>query len=91
MIKRKIKKNKSPETIYKELSESHDIFVSKTKELEQSLLKKIEFEFFIVYQYSDGFVIVKTDSAENAPLNKCVSIINKKGILSYSDYKDITI
>jgi hypothetical protein len=46
----------------------------------------VEFDFFIMYQPSDGFVIVHSENSHNAPLSICVGIIEDKGKLSYEDY-----
>ena len=92
MIKRATKKRKSLEEIHKELSISHEIVLTKTKELEELLNDRIQFEFFISYQSSDyAFMVVNSNSSENAPLDKAIQIINKKGILNYSDYSNIAI
>jgi len=55
-----------------------------------TLYKKIqpyvEFDFFIMYQPSDGFVIVHNENSHNAQLSRCVEIIEDKGKLSYDEY-----
>lgn len=92
MIKHAIKRRKTFEEIHKELSISHEIVLTKTKELEELLSAKIQFDFFISYQSSDcAFMVVNSNSSENAPLDKAIQIINKKGILNYSDYSNIAI
>ena len=92
MIKRATKKRKSLEESHKELSICHEIVLKKTKELEELLSAKIQFDFFISYHPSDcAFMVVNSNSPENAPLDKAIQIINKKGILNYSDYSNIVI
>jgi len=56
--------------------------------LEKKLEKFIEFDFFVMYQPSDGFVIVQKEDGDNAPLAKCIAIIEKHGCLSYDNYTD---
>jgi len=52
----------------------------------ESLKPHIQFDFFIMHQPSDGFVIVHDEFCHNAPLYKCIDIINAKGTLCYEDY-----
>lgn len=60
--------------------------------MELQLEKIIEFNFFISFQDSDAcHVIVNSNTTQNAPLAKCLGIINKKGKLTYKDYCSITI
>jgi hypothetical protein len=58
----------------------------------ETLLKKyIKFDFFVMYQASDGFVIVNERTTENAVLRWCIEHINKHGKLSYDDYKKYSV
>jgi hypothetical protein len=54
--------------------------------LYKKIERYVEFKFFIMYQPSDGFVIVHYDNQHNAPLSRCIAIIEDKAKLSYKDY-----
>ena len=60
-------------------------------DLEYKLSEYIDFDFSVMYQPSDGFVIVKIDTAHNAPLSKCISVIESKGKLTVEDYLNLSI
>jgi len=59
--------------------------------LEAYLINSIEFNFFVSHQTSDGHVIVNKNTLQNAPLSSCISIINRKGILTQDDFNLISI
>lgn len=59
--------------------------------VEAILADKIEFDFSIIWQPSDGFVILDVDGHHNAPLARCLDVILLKGKLSLSDYMRETI
>ena len=61
----------------------HKIAIDK---LESELKNFIDFEFYVAYQPSDGFVILHEEESHNAPLYKCIDIIKEKGMLTYKDY-----
>jgi hypothetical protein len=56
------------------------------KSIENKLKPFVDFDFFIMYQPSDGFVVVHEEIAHNAPLGSCVDIIKRNGKLGYEDY-----
>ena len=59
--------------------------------VEGELKNKIEFEFSVFYQSSDGWVILGIEGARNAPFEDCLLVIKEKGCLSLKDYLNITI
>lgn len=59
--------------------------------VEQKLFDKIEFEFAIFYQPSDGFVVLHCGSAKNAPLDLCIKEIEENGVLTYEKYERLCI
>ena len=61
------------------------------KKLELELSENIEFKFSIIHQASDGWCILDLNEANLAPLDLCISIISKKGSLSFSDFKDTCV
>ena len=70
----------------KKLIEAKQKYELEIDVLYKKIEKYVEFEFFIMYQPSDGFVIVHKDNSLNARLSKCVEIIELKAKLSYEDY-----
>ncbi len=58
--------------------------------VEQEISDKVEFDFSIFWQPSDGFVIVD-DGMGNAPISKCLEIINKRGRLTKDDFDGVCI
>jgi hypothetical protein len=58
--------------------------------LEAAISPKADFDFGILYQPGDGFVLAD-DDANNAPLDTCIEIIQKKGELTHEDYLNVTI
>lgn len=60
-------------------------------ELESKISDAVEFEFGIIYQPSDGFVILHVEGSHNAPLECCLDIIKGDGVLSYEEYQGICI
>ena len=59
--------------------------------LKRRIFNRVKFEFEIIYQESDEFVILDTEHAKNAPLYLCLDIIEKKGVLTHDDYLQICI
>jgi hypothetical protein len=54
--------------------------------VEKEIADKVEFDFSIIWQPSDGFVMCDDDMG-NASINDCIKLINEKGFLTYEDYK----
>ena len=71
---------------YLKLIKFHQNYELQCEVLNKILKDKIEFDFFVMYQYSDGFVIVHTQDSHNALLRDCLTIIEKKGFLTFDDY-----
>lgn len=60
--------------------------------MEDILREKIEFDFSVQFQPSDGFTILEIDNSRNtASLKSCMNIIRKKGKLSVEDFLEITV
>lgn len=57
----------------------------------KKLRNKVGFPCFVMYQESDGFVLVDEEDGNNAPLSSCLTVIEQKGFLSLEDYMDIRI
>ena len=58
--------------------------------VEAEISDKVEFDFSIFWQPSDGFVMLAFDRY-NAPLWRLLQIIKTKGKLTEEDYMDETI
>ena len=71
---------------YKELIKSHNKYISAIGSLQREIVDKVEFDFSISYQDSDGFVIVHYDENRNGILERCLDIIKKEGKLTYESY-----
>jgi hypothetical protein len=70
---------------------SHLNAISKAESL---LKKKVGFDFFIIYQESDGFVMMYEDSyhyLKKRNLCKVLEVIEAKGILTLDDYIKLSI
>ena len=78
------------ERILKSLNRAQNEYEKAISAAESSISSKVEFEFSIFWQKADGFVIANNDMG-NAPLDDCLNIIKKKGLLSLEDYNDIRI
>jgi len=70
----------------KKLINAKEKYDTELHKFRESLRQHIQFNFFIMHQPSDGFVIVHDEYCHNAPLYKCIDIINTKGVLCYEDY-----
>ena len=68
------------------INNAHDKLQKIINNAEENLKDKIEFDFFIMHQPSDGYVVVHKECMHNAPLSLCLLVIKEKGILSYDDY-----
>lgn len=75
----------------KKLDKAKKLYDAEIEALQLELVSFIQFPFFIMYQYSDGFVIVHEDECHNAPLRLCLKIINETGSLTFEDYIKICI
>jgi len=80
-----------PKLSTKALHKAHGKYQSAIGDLENKLSDYIDFDFSIFYQPSDGFVIVKIDTAHNARLDSCISEIESKGKLTVYDYLNLSI
>ena len=59
-------------------------------DVEAEIVDKVEFDFSISWQPSDGFVMIAFDSY-NAGLSEVLKVIKEKGKLTEDDYKRHTI
>ncbi len=75
MVKRIMKKLKNAESRYSSVVGS----------VEAEIADKVDFDFNILYQESDGFVMLAFD-ARNAPIDNLLKIIKEKGKLTKDDY-----
>lgn len=75
-----------PKVVINKLNSALGKYNSAIGSIEADLCGKIDFEFAIIYQPSDGFVLLDTANANNAPLSTCLKIIEEKGHLSHEDY-----
>lgn len=76
----------------KNLRLAHGKYESAIKKMEGAIFGLVQFEFSIFHQQSDGFVILRDfDMGQNAPLDKCIKVIEEKGILTIDDYENLTI
>ena len=54
--------------------------------IEQRLKDKIDFDFSVQWQPSDGWTIV-SESSDVAPFEYCMKVIESKGVLSEAEFK----
>lgn len=73
--------------ILKDLNKAQLEYMSIVGEIEGSLIDKINFDFTILYQDSDGWCVLNTYTADLAPISSCLKIIENKGVLSVEDFK----
>jgi hypothetical protein len=76
--------------ILKKLELAHKNYTNSIADIEKEIIDKIKFRFSIFWQAGDGFII-SDEEMGNAPIDSCLEIINKKGILSHEDYRNICI
>lgn len=74
----------------KKLEKAYYKYSSAIGTMEGLLSGLTDFDFGILYQTGDGFVIAD-DDCKNAPLDECIRIIKKEGFLSHYRYTKITI
>lgn len=55
--------------------------------VECQIVKNVDFDFCIVWQPSDGFVICDMDG-NNSALSTCLEIINNIGLLTHKKFKE---
>ena len=61
---------------------------------ENLLKKKVDFDFFISYRETEGFIMVYYDTDDfpyNRLLDRALQVIEHKGILTIEDYKKLSI
>lgn len=68
------------------LNDAHLKYEAARGLIEAEFTKYIDFEFSIVYQYSDGHVLLHADSASVAPLNICIDHIKEYRKLSEKEF-----
>ena len=73
---------------YIQLIKAHNNVEFLIDKLEKEIEDKVEFECGIDYQASDGFCLINVSNADLAPLNICLSIIERKGVLSLDDFNE---
>lgn len=73
---------------YAKLIRAHNNLEFLIDKLQKEIEDKVEFEFGIEYQASDGYCIINVGNADLAYLKTCLSIIEKKGFLSLDDFND---
>jgi hypothetical protein len=67
-------------------------YESAVEEMASSLSGKIQFEYGIEHQLSDGFVLLDVESGMHvSPLADCISVIYTKGALSSVDHRRLCI
>lgn len=81
----------SPYRTMKRLSTADEKYRAAIERVEAEIKDSVEFEFFIQWQPSDGFVMVHHDGAYNAPLRECLFVIKEAGCLSEVDYMKLRI
>lgn len=79
-------------TILSKVVRSHKKYWECVAELQEYLKDKVDFEFSIDHQPSDGHMLLNVESGMKiAPVADCLSIIYSKGHLSEDDHEDICI
>lgn len=63
---------------------------AEVRDVEKFIADKVEFDFYILYQESDGWVMLALD-ARNAPMDTVLDVIKQKGVLTKEDYLNCTI
>lgn len=75
--------------LLKKLNTASTKFAKTICNAENELRDKIDFEFSIVDQAGDGFVIEAR--GDNAPMDKCLEAIKNLGRLDYDTYLELCI
>lgn len=86
-----MKQSINPNKLILNLNKAHGKYLSAIGDVEELISDKVEFDFSILFQDSDGFVMLNPDGSYNAPLDKCLEIIKNKGVLTTEDYLNETI
>jgi len=84
-----MKQEEKIKSAFKKLNTAHSKYQSAIGSLEAEISTAFDFDFSIIYQNSDGFVI--EHNSYNAPLSECLGIIIKKGILTEEEFFNISI
>lgn len=80
------------ETVIKRLQKAKCQYDSVIGAIEQKINDKVNFDFFIEHQPSDGFTLVSNSfDAGVAPLDLCLDIIKRNGFLNIENFNKIKI
>ena len=76
-----------PMEVLKKLNLAQAKYEKAMGEARNSIADKVDFNFSVQWQPSDGWTIVD-DNSNVAPMEYVLSVIKRKGRLSYEDFKD---
>jgi hypothetical protein len=72
------------------LSKAQLLYNKAIRDVELAIIDKVEFDFHIFHQPSDGFVMLAFED-HNAPMSVLFGIIKEKGVLTKDDYMEYSI
>lgn len=70
----------------KKLVRAKELYDQEIDNVYKQLEPFVRFEFFVMNQQGDGFVIVDKNENHNARVSCCVAIIERDGFLDYDNY-----
>ena len=77
--------------ILKKLHKTQCNYESSVTDVEKTIFGKVGFEFKIIYQDSDGWCLLNSETSDLAPFDSCLSIIEDVGFLSENSFKQLCI
>lgn len=75
----------------KKLEKASKVEEERRIELEMMLRDKIEFDFSIQFQRSDGYLIQENDRSEVAGIASCLKTIQEEGSLTLDSFQQLVI
>lgn len=76
-------------TLFKKLVTAHSKYQVAIGALEGEIADRVEFDFSILYQPSDGFVILDYEKSGNALLSSCLWVIEEDGKLTREEFSKL--
>ena len=70
----------------KKLVKAKQTYEKEIDNVYEKLKPFVEFDFFVMNQQGDGFVIVDKENSHNARLSRCILVIERDGVLNYDNY-----
>lgn len=78
-------------SILAKLTNVEKVWDKEVEAVTEKLAPYIQWEFNVVHQPSDGWMILHVETGQLARINDCLLIIRKEGVLSFNSYDKVCI